>query len=74
MSDFRDKYVVCPFYISQDSKKVHCCGFSESCYIHVAFVSKEAKEMHVEKRCNSMFGYLKCPLYLVIAKRFEEDN
>ena len=32
------------------------------------------KETQVEKRGNSMFGYLKCPLYPVIAKRFEEDN
>lgn len=70
MSDYRDKYVVCPFYISQDARRVHCTGFSKDCYIHVAFPSNDLKEAHVERRCNSIFGYLKCPLYPVIAKRF----
>lgn len=74
MSDFRDKYVKCPFYVSQDGKKIHCNGFSDDCHLHVAFETKESKETHVEKSCNSVFGYLKCPLYPVIAKRFEEEE
>lgn len=72
MSDFRDKYVKCPFYVSQDIKKIHCEGFTNDTYLHVAFANNALKEFHVEKRCNSLFGYLKCPLYAAIAKRFEE--
>lgn len=74
MSDFRDKYVKCPFYVSQDGKKVHCNGFSDNSHLHIAFDNKESKDAHVESRCNSMFGYLKCPLYPIIAKRFEEEK
>ena len=74
MSDYRDKYVKCPFYVSQDARKVHCNGFSDDCYIHVAFSSAENKEAFVERRCNSLFGYLKCPLYPMLAKRFEEEG
>lgn len=74
MSDFRDKYVKCPFYVSQDTKKIHCEGFTNDTYLHVAFATKELKDFHVEKRCNSLFGYLKCPLYSAIEKRFEEKK
>ena len=74
MSDYRDKYVKCPFYISQDARKIHCVGFTDGCYLHVAFPNAENKEAHVERRCNSIFGYLKCPLYPIIAKRFEEEK
>ena len=73
MSDFRDKYVKCPFYVSQDAKKVHCDGISNGSYLHVAFESKESKTLHTEKYCNSLFGHQKCPLYPIIAKRFEEE-
>ena len=65
MSDYRDKYVKCPFYVSQEVKKIHCAGFTDDSYI---------QEAHVERRCNSLFGYLKCPLYPTLAKRFEEDK
>ena len=74
MSDFRDKYVKCPFYVCQDVKKIHCDGFSDDSHLHVAFDTKELKEAHVEKHCNCVHGYLKCPLYAVIAKRFEEEK
>lgn len=74
MSDFRDKYVKCPFYISQDAKKIHCIGFIEGSYIHVAFPTKELKDAHTDRRCNCIFGYLKCPLYSAIAKTFGGDG
>ena len=74
MSDFRDKYVKCPFYVSQNAKSVHCIGLSDECHLHVVFPNAEEKTEFVEKRCNSLFGYLKCPLYHIIAKRFEEDK
>lgn len=74
MSDYRDKYVKCPFYVSQDAKKIHCAGFTDDSHLHVAFATKDIKESHVERRCNSLFGYLKCPLYPVLAKRFEEEK
>lgn len=73
MSDFRDKYAKCPFYISQDTKKIHCSGFTDDCYIHVAFATKEQKDAHTERRCNCLFGYLKCPLYSALAKRYGEE-
>ena len=47
MSDYRDKYVKCPFYVSQDARKIHCTGFSDDCYLHVAFPNAENKEAHV---------------------------
>ena len=61
-------------YVSQDARKIHCVGFADDCYLHVAFPNAENKEAHVERRCNSIFGYLKCPLYPIIAKRFEEET
>ncbi len=67
MSNFKDKYAKCPFYVSQDAKRIHCSGVVEGCYTHLAFATQELKEGHAERRCHSIFGYLKCPLYRAIA-------
>ena len=74
MSDYKDKDVKCPFYITQDCKKIHCEGFLNNSYLHIAFEIKMSKDVFMEKYCNSLPSYLKCPLYPVIAKRFEEEE
>lgn len=51
MSDYKDKDVKCPFYITQDCKKVHCEGFLNNSYLHIAF---EIKMPSLPCRCEKI--------------------
>ena len=70
MSDYRDKYVKCPFYAEQEARKIKCCGFAAGNHIHIVFDTAEAKERHVCSVCNR-YGYKRCPVYKMIEKEIE---
>jgi hypothetical protein len=72
-----DKYITCPFYSREESsvtRKIHCEGYMEGTHFHICFDSKDLKKLHKKKFCKNDKDYLKCPLYLVIAKRYKEDG
>ncbi|MBQ8140609.1 MAG: hypothetical protein IJ038_02820 [Clostridia bacterium] len=71
-SDFRDKYAKCPFYVGQDTRKIHCNGFLKENHIHISFDTSAGKTEHADKFCNRIFGCCKCPLYIMLSSNIEE--
>ena len=74
MSNYADKYVVCPFFFKQEGGKLYCDGFKEGVYIHLSFRSNSLLNSHKAQHCHNISGYKKCPIYPLIEKRYEEDK
>ena len=65
-----DKNVICPCYKGGGSLKVRCEGVVDGCSTHLVFSTGKQKKEHMEYRCKSMWGYLKCHVYKAVAKRW----
>ncbi len=70
MSDYNDKYVMCPFYLGQNRKKIHCEGIAEGVTVHAVFMSSEQKDEYVKAYCNSITRCCECPLHEAAAKKY----
>ena len=74
---YRDQSVACPFYSREESlviRKIHCEGYAVGNHIHVCFDSKELIKAHKNKFCKKASGHKKCPLYQIIAKKYQEEK
>ena len=65
---------VCPFYLCEESQRVHCEGFKKGTQIHLFFDSKRCKSEHKKKYCHSLEGCKKCPLNGVIMAQYQEEE
>lgn len=74
MSNFKDKYVKCPFYLRQDGTKIYCDGFEEGTYIHLSFKTTALMNFYKSRNCHSISGCKKCPIYTLAAKRYEKEG
>ena len=74
MSNFKDTNIMCPCFCRQETKKLHCEGVVDGSHTHLAFDTAALKNAHMERRCNSIFGYLKCPIYSAVSKRYGGDG
>lgn len=68
-TDYASVNVKCPFYISEDSKAIHCEGLEKGSRIAVEFRGKQYRENVKEKYCNGDFE--KCKLYKTINQKYE---
>lgn len=74
MKEYCAKEVVCPFYTKEMGLLIRCEGFCKTNSIFLSFRTKEHKKRHKKEHCNSMEGYLFCPLYAIINKQYEEGE
>ena len=72
MKHYVDKYVVCPFYSQEEQQKLRCEGFGNGTGLHITFDSIERKKEHKKKFCCDLRNHRFCPLYSVIARKYEE--
>lgn len=63
--------VLCPFYHKEDGNGIHCEGVSEDTTIKLIHQSSEAKKQHRRHYCSR--GYKKCPIAIMLYKRYGED-
>ena len=72
MKGYTDKYVLCPFYLSENGAVIRCEGFSPSSRLLVSFDGKDSLSAHKCEYCRSLPGYSHCPLYALINKKDAE--
>jgi len=68
-TDYASVNVKCPFYLSEEEKKIHCEGLEKGSRIALEFRGKQYKENVKEKYCNGDFE--KCKLYKPINDKYE---
>ena len=72
---YMDRYIACPYYTREESnvaKKIHCEGCTEGTHLHICFDRKDLKKLHKKNLCKNENGFMKCPLYSIIAKKYRE--
>ena len=74
MEKYADATTVCPFYLDEETLKLHCEGFTKGTQIHLCFDSKERKREHKKKYCHGLNCYEQCPLNSVIMAQYEEEE
>lgn len=55
-----DKYVVCPYYRSNEQRKILCEGIQDKAYIHLVFSNWLDKRPYMQNYCCSMDNYNNC--------------
>lgn len=75
MHHYVSKGVVCPFY-AQESEIViyHGEGVSKGNCVHLSFRGRERLQSHKTIYCTSMEGYPHCPIYQMLAAKYDDDN
>ena len=68
-TDYASVNVKCPFYISEEDKKIHCEGLEKGSRIALEFRGKQYKENVKTRYCNGDFE--KCKLYTPINAKYE---
>ena len=74
---YKDQGVACPFYSREEPdviRKIHCEGYSTGNHIHMCFDTKELIKAHKQKYCKNASGHRKCPLYPIIAHKYQEEE
>lgn len=74
MQGYESPHTVCPFYKQEKGFKIRCEGFSKNCSLQTSFCNKDRLLMHKERYCNSIEGYMDCPLYPAIYGQYGEDD
>jgi hypothetical protein len=72
MQKYVSKEVVCPFYHKEEPFKLLCEGFCKTTTLQITFRSRDNLLLHKDCFCNEMDGYIKCPIYSVIIKQYED--
>lgn len=72
MKHYISKSAVCPFYQQEERQKVRCEGFEKGTSMHLVFTSLEGKDKHKRECCCNEAGYKKCPIYVIVARQYEE--
>lgn len=68
-TDYASVDVKCPFYITEEGKKIRCEGLERGCCTVLEFRGKKFKDEVKEKFCTG--DYEKCKLYALINKKYE---
>ncbi len=68
-TDYESVDVKCPFYITEDRKKIFCEGLEKGSRTALEFRGSKFKENVKEKYCNG--DYEKCKLYNLINQKYE---
>jgi hypothetical protein len=54
------KYVVCPYFRSDQLGKILCEGIQKNAYIHLVFQNSNDKKPYMQRYCFSMENYKNC--------------
>jgi hypothetical protein len=68
--------VVCPFYMEHANHKysyLTCEGAIETATMVSRFRKSSDMAVHMRKHCCKLGAYLGCPIYKIVAQKYEED-
>lgn len=74
MAAFDSKYVVCPFYRTNDNNRVCCDGVSEGNTINVVFGDSTRRKRYMECYCNSIENYKNCKICEMLRDKWGDDD
>lgn len=67
---YMDAYVQCPFFCSNDKRKIVCEGITEDCKTVLSFTSNTKKKRHRSVFCESK--YKNCEVYRMLKEKYDE--
>lgn len=69
---YEDKLVMCPYFVRQDSTRIHCEGWTDQNRTTsiTAFDSASDRRAHAAKYCNQP-RWDTCPLCRLIAQKYD---
>ena len=65
------KLVKCPFYIKDERGEISCEGIIENTFTTVHMNPKRKPKYMAEYCCS--YGYSTCPIYLAVAKKYDDE-
>ena len=68
-TDWRSAYTKCPFYKTEDGKKVECEGVHEKTSINIVFTSTKEKIKYKAIYCES--SYQECPYAKLLYNKWD---
>lgn len=74
MQKYVSKEAVCPFYHKEEPTKILCEGYCKTVSLQTSFQRRELLQLHKDRHCNDIKGYIKCPLYPVINRQYDEEE
>jgi hypothetical protein len=74
MAAFDSKYVVCPFYHSNDNNRVCCDGVSNESSIHIVFGDSSRRRRYMMCFCNDIEGYKRCKVCEMLREKWGDDD
>lgn len=69
-STYNDRKAVCPFYKREEQQKICCEGIQERSSLHLTFSSPEEQKKYLERFCNSISGYCKCKVAIMLKSKY----
>lgn len=80
MAEFDDKYVKCPYYLSNNTEEqrkreqIRCEGVSGDNSISLEFGSAIHRKVYKEKHCYSVTGCCMCLIHKMLDRKYGEDR
>jgi hypothetical protein len=74
MAQFDSKYVVCPYYHSNDNNRVCCDGVTDGNTVNVVFGDPTKRKKYMECYCNSIEKYSHCKICNMLHKKWSDDS
>lgn len=62
-SNWRSKFVKCPYYKKHDSGRIVCEGMIPGTSTHIVFQTMGELRRHMESHCNGIRECLACPMH-----------
>lgn len=64
------KYVVCPYYHTEQRCKILCEGVQADAYNHLVFQNDVAKKMYMKKYCRDIENFRNCRICEMLDLRY----
>lgn len=64
--------VACPYYQGEDAGTVRCEGVGHSSVTVLHWRGAQRKRAHMDEHCRSIEGCERCPVYQMIAKKYQD--
>lgn len=74
MSNFIQKYVKCPFFLSSDRNKIRCEGFYEGCSVQILFTAPTLASQYLRSYCCAIGGFEQCPIYQLADSKYTKKG
>lgn len=71
MSNYGDKYVVCPFYRRHDKNRICCEGTSQNNTINLVFEDQKKLKNYTGVFCENIDNYMSCMICKALCGKYD---